>query len=99
MPSASALVRSHSRRVFVPERRDFAERLARFSTCRPWPAAKSVQRCADSGMCMGMRRGGEDAGMQEAGKTVNAAAVFSGGTACRAPTAEKANARRKEKQL
>src|ERR1700741_231928 len=52
MPSASALVRSHSRRVLVPERRDFAERLARFSTCRPWPAAKRDQRCADSGMCI-----------------------------------------------
>src|ERR1700746_1655370 len=48
----SALLRSHAARVVVPERGEVAERLARFSTCRPWPAAKSVQRCADSGMCM-----------------------------------------------
>src|SRR5580704_17918936 len=49
----SAFVRSHSRRVFVPERCELAERLARLSTWRPWPAAKSAHRCAFSGMCMG----------------------------------------------
>ena len=48
--SVSALIRIHSRRVFVPEILDAVERLARFRTCRPCPATKSVHKCAFSGI-------------------------------------------------
>src|ERR1700690_1528122 len=48
----SELVRSHSRRVRVPESGECAERLARLTTWRLCPAAKSAHRCAVSGMCI-----------------------------------------------
>src|SRR5579862_7243926 len=45
----SALLRNHSKRARVPERCEVAERLARFSTCKPWPMVKRPQRCQLSG--------------------------------------------------
>lgn len=53
----SAFVRTHSVRVLVPDKTNWADKLARFGTCSLCPATNKAQKCADSGMCMGCRCG------------------------------------------
>lgn len=49
--SVRAFTRNHCRRLLVPDMRDAVERLARFKTCKPCPAAKIAHNRVFSGIC------------------------------------------------